>query len=158
MRCQESVSNPKMNLQSIFGNCIITQTLNIALWKREEMMDGRTYRQSDYMMPPRNLSGRGYKNHTMYRRSFPSTLLIYIPTPPPLLLSCFFFGGGGVLFQNFVAGENKYSGLSIPENRFSGRPHAEKNILSRQNLPAPPPPRFRIKWSPPYTKMTTYTA
>ena len=65
--------------------------------------------------------------------------------PPSLSLGVFIFP-----FQNFVAGENKYSDLSIPENKFSSRAHAEKN-LSRQNLPAPPPP-LRIKWSPPYRK------
>ena len=29
------------------------------------------------------------------------------------------------IFQSFVAGENKYSGLGIPENQLSGRAHAE---------------------------------
>ena len=36
------------------------------------------------------------------------------------------WGFFGLLFQNFVADENKYSGLALPENKFSGRAHAEK--------------------------------
>ena len=38
-------------------------------------------------------------------------------TPPPLPLLCDFFG---LLFENFVADENKYSGLGIPEDKFIG--------------------------------------
>ena len=38
------------------------------------------------------------------------------PSPPPT-----FF----LLFQKIVADENKYSGLDILENQFSGRAHAE---------------------------------
>ena len=44
--CQWSVSNPKMNLQSKFGYCIITQTLNITLFVSG--MELRTNEQSDY--------------------------------------------------------------------------------------------------------------
>ena len=33
------------------------------------------------------------------------------------------------LFPNFVADENKYFGIEIPENKFSGRAHAENKIL-----------------------------
>ena len=50
------------------------------------------------------------------------------PTPSPIQSnsppSSFF------LFPNFVADENKYFGIEIPENKFSGRVHA-KNNLSR---------------------------
>ena len=33
------------------------------------------------------------------------------------------------LFPNFVADENKYFGIEIPENKFFGRAHAENKIL-----------------------------
>ena len=46
-----------------------------------------------------------------------SPFLTNIPTPPP---ATFF-----LLFQKIVADENKYSGLGILENQFSGRAHAE---------------------------------
>ena len=36
-----------MNLQSKFGYCIITKTLNIALCKRDGITDGRTDRRTD---------------------------------------------------------------------------------------------------------------
>ena len=36
-----------MNLQSKFGNCIITKTLMIELCKREGITDGRIDRQAD---------------------------------------------------------------------------------------------------------------
>ena len=36
-----------------------------------------------------------------------------------------------LLIKIFVADENKYSDLGIPENKFSGRGHAKKNHLSR---------------------------
>ena len=39
----------------------------------------------------------------------------YLPQPPCLFL----------LIQNLSANENKYSGLKIPENIFSGRAHAD---------------------------------
>ena len=32
------------------------------------------------------------------------------------------------LFPDFVADENKYFGIEIPENKFSGRAHAENNM------------------------------
>ena len=38
--------------------------------------------------------------------------------PPPLFFFFFFFF---LLFQKFVAVENKYSVLSLPGNKFSGR-------------------------------------
>ena len=40
------------------------------------------------------------------------------PHPPP-------FGVVFSLFRNFAADKNEYSGLGIPENKFSGRAHAE---------------------------------
>ena len=52
-----------------------------------------------------------------------------IPNPPPPPIqsnpqpSTFFF-----LFPNFVADENKDFGIEIPENKFSGRAHAENNM------------------------------
>ena len=60
-----------MNLKSKFGNCLITQTLNIALYMKagrnytqtDERTDGQTNGQSDYLMPPADLSGRGHKNY-----------------------------------------------------------------------------------------------
>ena len=45
--CEWSVRNPKMNLQSRFGYCIITQTLNIALCKRDGITDRQTDRQTE---------------------------------------------------------------------------------------------------------------
>ena len=59
-----------------------------------------------------------------------SPFLRNIPTPPPPpppiqsnpRPSTFF------LFPNFVADENKYFGIEIPENKFSGRAHAENNL------------------------------
>ena len=42
MWCQWSVSNHEMSLQSKFSKCIITQTLNIALCKRDRIMDKQT--------------------------------------------------------------------------------------------------------------------
>ena len=47
-----------MNLQSKFGYCMTTQTLNIALCKQ----DGITDRRKDRRGCPRHLSGRGHKN------------------------------------------------------------------------------------------------
>ena len=42
--------------------------------------------------------------------------------PPPLGPFLSFF------FQSFIADENKYSGLGMPKNNFSGRTHAEKSL------------------------------
>ena len=51
MWCQWSVSNPKMNLQSKFGYCMTTQTLNNALCllagRNYGQTNGRTDRQTD---------------------------------------------------------------------------------------------------------------
>ena len=51
-----------------------------------------------------------------FLRNIPPPYSVY---PPP---STFF------LFPNFVADENKYFGIEIPENKFSGRAHAENNL------------------------------
>ena len=61
-----------MNLQSKFGYCIITHTLNIAhslyAGRNNGQTDGRpdrqTDRRSDYYMRPTDLSGRGFKGVT----------------------------------------------------------------------------------------------
>ena len=58
------------------------------------------------------------------------------------------FGPISWLFQNFVADENKYSGVDIPENKFS-----VLTKFTRHPLPPPPPP-LRIKWSPPNETFT----
>ena len=155
MRCQGSVSNPKMNLQSIFGNCIITQTLNIALWMREEMMDGRTYRQSDYMMPPGNLSGRGYKNYIEDPFLPPSNLnhATFRP-PPPLLLSwVFFLGGGGCFFKislrvkiNILA--LVYLKIDFPADLMLKRIFCPDKICQ----PPPPPPPLQNQMVAPLYK------
>ena len=50
-----------MNLQSKFGYCITTQTLNIALCKRDGITDRQTDDQKTKMTPG-HLSGRGHKN------------------------------------------------------------------------------------------------
>ena len=52
-----------------------------------------------------------------------------IPNPPPppafsLIPNHQLF----FLFPNFGADENKYFGIEIPENKFSGRAHAENNM------------------------------
>ena len=47
MGCQWSVRNPLMNLQSKFGNCMTTKTLDIALCKRDGITDKRTDRRTD---------------------------------------------------------------------------------------------------------------
>ena len=65
-----------MNLQSKFGYCIITQTLNIALCKRDGITDrqpdGQTDKQMDgrtiqLLYAPADLSGLGHK--TWYQES-----------------------------------------------------------------------------------------
>ena len=61
-----------MTLQSKFGYCIITQTLNIALFLKAAQNYGRTHRRTDRQTdkltddpitryPPADLSGRGHK-------------------------------------------------------------------------------------------------
>ena len=51
-----------------------------------------------------------------------------IPIPPPPLFSLIPHHQLFFLFPNFVADENKYFGIKIPENKFSGRAHAENNL------------------------------
>ena len=61
--------------------------------------------------------------------------LVLPPSEPIFLFYYFCFG----FFQNFVAAENEFFGLGIPENKFSSRAHAGRNYHSRQNLSATSP-------------------
>ena len=56
-----------------------------------------------------------------------------LPPPPPLWV---FFG-----LENFVAGENKYSDLSLPGNKFSGCDQNEnkKSVPTNFHSPSPNP-------------------
>ena len=65
---------------------------------------------------------------------------------PPLFFLFLYF----LLFQKFVAIENKYSVLGLPGNKTAE--HVMKiNNLSRPKVPASPP--LRIKWSSPISQM-----
>ena len=56
-----------------------------------------------------------------FLRNIPNTPSPPIQSNPPIIN--FFF-----LFPHFVADENKYFGIEIPENKISGRAHAENNL------------------------------
>ena len=58
-----------MNLQSKFGYFIITQTLNIALCKRDGITEGRTNRQTDDLItrfPRRTFQAGGIKTNVTF--------------------------------------------------------------------------------------------
>ena len=49
-----------------------------------------------------------------------------------------------ICFSNFAAVENKYSGLGIPEIKFSGRAHAENKYSVPTKCTSPHPIRIKM--------------
>ena len=70
-----------MNLQSKFGYCINTQTLNISLCKRDGIADRQTDGQKDDPItrcPWRTFQAWGVKNYLKTKRTRPVCELSYI--------------------------------------------------------------------------------
>ena len=84
-----------------------------------------------------------------HEKSCPASLLNQHSDPSPLPPFWFFFCCCCAFQKKKIVGENKYSGLGIVKINFPAVLMLKINNLSRQNLPALPPP-LRTKWSSPY--------
>ena len=85
------------------------------------------------------ICGSLQKYKKSYGKSCPASLLKPSFRPPP----CFCLVIGGGCFPIF-AGENKYSGLGIPANKFSGRACSENKLSIATKFASPPPPQNQM--------------